>query len=148
MASTAKFSRNSFCHLDFSPAGFPMLLEASHPKEVQWNDHWVYQYEISVIRNGHAAKFKYHTSRNDYQNGTHLQPKDLPFALYCFVSDGISGQMSIDDFCSEFGYTASKEMPISKINSIYRACRKSFRDLENLGFSENDLYEIMNATNE
>ena len=87
-----------------------------------------------------SVSFKYHTSQADYNNGIHvMDAQNLQFALHCLLMDAISGEMSLEDFISEFGYDNKTG------RNIHRKCEKQ---LEKATFLFSDIYEACNALNE
>ena len=57
--------------------------------------------------------------------------RELKEALQCFVNDARAGELSLDDFVDEFGYSAHN-IKISEIISAHDACEKSYHDLKYL----------------
>ena len=70
---------------------------------------------------------------------------DVLNALYCFVSDAISGLYSFDEFCGEFGYDTDSR----KAEKVYKACKRAYAKFERVsGFSENEMYDFINELSE
>jgi len=103
-----------------------------------------YKYNILIVSNIEIVLFNYFGSINAYENGKDwLTFEDLRSVLHCVVSDAISGLMTFDDFCTEFGYSNDS----IKARGVYRECRKSYSKLVKLGLSEKDMYEILDDEN-
>jgi hypothetical protein len=66
-------------------------------------------------------------------------------ALYCFVSDAVSGLDSFEDFCRNFGY----DIDSRSAYQTWQACqRSSVKALRVLGVSRSELYDFLNALSE
>lgn len=66
-------------------------------------------------------------------------------ALYCFVSDAVSGLDSFEDFCRNFGYDPDSRSAYK----IWQICqRSSVKALRVFGLSRSELYEFLNALSE
>lgn len=101
--------------------------------KTNYNNH-----KVTVSCNGKRTSFDFWGSLNDPQIKT---DSENMFALYCFLSDSISGKESFEDFCSEFGYDEDSR----SAERTHRACEKSCDKAERL-FS--DLYELINEIQE
>jgi hypothetical protein len=67
---------------------------------------------------------------------------DVLNALYCFVSDAVSGLDSFEDFCSNLGYDTDSRSAFK----TWQACqRSSIKAMRVLGVSRSELYEFLNA---
>lgn len=71
---------------------------------------------------------------------------DFGFALYCFVSDALAGEMSLDEFCSEFGYNGS-EMKVSQIVATHEGCKTNANKVRAL-IGDADIYDLINDLSE
>jgi len=58
-------------------------------------------------------------------------------AVYCFVSDAISGMLDLDEFADELGYTSVRECL-----RAWRACQDAHRKLKHV--YRGDVYELYN----
>lgn len=67
---------------------------------------------------------------------------DVLNAFYCLVSDAISGEMSFDDFCSEFGYNNDSRTS----EKIHRKCKKQLEKLKKI--YDGDIYDLCNELQE
>jgi len=66
-------------------------------------------------------------------------------ALYCFVSDAVSGLDSFEDFCRNFGY----DLDSRKAYETWQVCqRSSVKAMRVLDVSRSELYEFLNALSE
>lgn len=62
-------------------------------------------------------------------------------ALYCFVSDALSGLDSFEDFCRNFGYDTDSR----KAYKTWQACQRSTtKALRVLDVSRSELYDFLN----
>jgi hypothetical protein len=62
-------------------------------------------------------------------------------ALYCFVSDAVSGLDSFEDFCRTMGYDPDSR----KAYETWQICqRSSVKALRVLGVSRSELYDFLN----
>lgn len=119
------------------------------PSRGPWNDgsnlmHNMFMCFFGVPESGKKAFFTYYGSNIDYKNGIkELDENGLFTALYCFVSDALSGAGSYDDFISEFGENENSK-------KTYKACKESFKKLSNVfdGWYPdiNSLYEYILET--
>lgn len=67
---------------------------------------------------------------------------DILNAFYCFVSDSISGDMSFDDFCGEFGYDTDSRTA----EKTWKACKRSAEKLNRI--YDGDIYDLANELQE
>lgn len=66
-------------------------------------------------------------------------------ALYCFVSDAVSGLDSFEEFCGNFGYDTDSRSAYQ----TWQICqRSSVKALRVLGVSRAELYDFLNELNE
>ena len=66
---------------------------------------------------------------------------DVLNALYCFVSDAISGLYSFDEFCGEYGYDSDSR----KAEKIWRACKRSYEKFSRVsGMTDDEMYDFIN----
>lgn len=85
--------------------------------------------------------FTYYGSYADYQkNITALSERDMRFALGCIISDALSGLMSFDEFCGEFGYDEDSR----RAERIHKKCIETSEKIQKLGINEDDMYRISN----
>lgn len=102
------------------------------------------KYLISVVCGETKINFTYYDSAFAFQSGKReLDESDLKNAFYCFVSDAISGEMSFEDFCSEFGYNYN-----TRSRSVWRTCGKHAYKLDILLPDSIDKYDLANYLNE
>jgi len=89
-----------------------------------------------------CRSFKYHGSQNDMEAGKDkLSAEDEKFAFRSFIDDSISGTMDFHEFCSEYGYDEDSR----RAEKIHKAVKRSLKQAEDLGLSENELYDIING---
>lgn len=99
-----------------------------------WNNH-----EITILHNGKKTSFDFWGSIMHPEIKTE---KELVYAFYCFLSDGISAETNdFFDFCDEFGYEPTRDS-----QKIYNACKKSLAKIKNV-FSC-DIYDLINELQE
>ena len=66
-------------------------------------------------------------------------------ALYCFVSDAVSGLDSFEAFCDSFGYAVDSRSAYQ----TWQVCRRSsVKALRVLGVSRAELYDFLNELSE
>jgi len=66
-------------------------------------------------------------------------------ALYCFVSDAVSGLDSFEDFCRNFGY----DLDSRAAYQTWQLCQRStVKALRVLAVSRSDLYDFLNELSE
>jgi hypothetical protein len=104
-----------------------------------YNNHRVSVYNA---RNGKRTSFKFWASIMNPELRTRYEVLN---ALYCFVSDAVSGLDSFEDFCSNFGYdTDSREA-----EKTWKTCKRSTdKALRVLGVSRSGLYDFLNDLSE
>ena len=71
-----------------------------------------------------------------------LSINDLIYCFYLLLSDAISGEMDVDDFQNEFGYTSVKECL-----RVHRACKDQLHKA-NIILNGYDLYDTINDLQE
>lgn len=104
-----------------------------------YNNHLVSIYNTTT---GKRASFKFWAS---IMNPELRSRYDVLNALYCIVSDAISGLDSFEDFCGNLGYdTDSREA-----HKTWKACQSSStKALRVLGVSRSELYDFANKLGE
>lgn len=98
----------------------------------------VFKYRINVKCGDLETRFKFFGSIADYSRGHYMQPKQLRFALHCFVSDAIYGEYGLDQFQYELGYTSAK-----KCLKAWKGCKKSLKKCESMGWHVQDLHDLV-----
>jgi len=93
--------------------------------------------KVTVTRGEESTQFDFYGSIVEPE----LAEEGIPFAMYCFLSDSISGMMSPFEFMQEFGYDAKEG------ERIYKACEKQYAKYEKL-FSDIDIYDFTNSFQE
>jgi hypothetical protein len=99
------------------------------------------QFEVTIETSKGEETFDFYGSHNDWENGE-TELKYIDNAVYCFLSDATLGDMSFEDFCSEFGYDEDSR----KSENIHKAC-VDLLDKFN-GLFESDVYDFINAFQE
>jgi hypothetical protein len=100
---------------------------------------------VTNKENGDVIDFDFYGSHHDYENNkSELSVEDLKHAFYSFISDSLSGLQDYEDFCKEFGYDEDSR----KAFAIHEACIESFEKTEELGITEEELYELANELND
>lgn len=116
-----------------------------------------YKFTVTITNmdSKRSRSFSFYTSINDFEKRkNYLDEDDVVFAFYCFISDSISGTYTFKQFCDEFGYDyyADEGWGYNRVNDkskkIHDACVKSFKKAQDLGFTENELYNMVNYLQE
>ena len=95
--------------------------------------------KIEIGRQSHI--FDFWGSVMDYQNNVgHLTEKSCIEAFEMFLSDCISADQGLDDFCSEFGYSAIEGV------RLYEACKKELEAWKNFYINPYDLANWLRDT--
>lgn len=105
------------------------------------------KYRVSVknLDTGKRTSFSFYGSIADFEAGKiALEGQDLIFALYCFLSDGLSGQESFSDFCGNFGYDEDSRTA----ERIHKECVKSLDKLGRIGLTASNLSDLLNHLQE
>ena len=111
-------------------------------KQIRYDVH--NKFKIIVTYNGVSQSFIFYDSIHNYQKGiTVLSPYDTLMAFQCILSDVISGDMDINEFMNEYGYEDFKDA-----NTIHHLCKKSTGKIYELGFTLDDVYNILNQISE
>lgn len=100
------------------------------------------KYEVRVKSDSTNVerRFMFHDSvHHEEQGKIGLSGKELHWAMYCFVSDALSGEMDYGDFLDEYGYDHNADH-----RSIHRACQESARKVRDLFHNEPDLEDMAN----
>lgn len=118
------------CELLGTVLGFP-----NDKRDTNFHDH----YKISVIVGENTESFDFYGSYSDYQKQNLMNGKESMLeALDCFIGDALSGLMSFDEFCGEYGYDEDSR----SAERIHNATKESTIKASRLGWMENDLYNI------
>lgn len=99
-----------------------------------------HKHRVSVYNtiNRKRTYFKFWASMMNPELRSHY---DVLNALYCFVSDAVSGLDSFEDFCSTFGYDKDSRLAYQ----TWQGCqRSSVKALRVLGISRSELYDFLN----
>jgi hypothetical protein len=103
-----------------------------------------YHNEFNIIvknQKANRAVFKFYGSTFDYNKGiTRLSDEDIKTALSSILSDGLSGLMSFEEFCAEYGYDEDSR----SAEKIHKLCIESMDKLEYLGIEETDMLSMIN----
>ena len=103
-----------------------------------------YRHNVTIKINNVSKRVSYHGSVNDYEAGKdRLTEDDLKYVLECVISDAIAGTHDCKEFFAEFGY----EDPCEGLKT-YKACLKTLSMFNDMGISEDMLYDISNKLNE
>jgi hypothetical protein len=92
---------------------------------------------VTIKRNGHQITFDYWGSIASPEIKT---ADDLRNALYCYITDAISGGSTFLDFCSDFGYSHDS----IKVHKIWRTHVKMRKRIAKL-ITDDELYDTMYA---
>lgn len=132
---SAKVSRVKSAYMD---KNFKEISDGDYTTVGDWHN----RFTISIKTESGQKSFHFYGSINDFNNHKNeLSESDLSLAVYCIFSDAASYINAVDilDFKDEFGYEDSKEA-----RRVYNACRKQATDLNDLGFSDDDIFETCN----
>ena len=105
-----------------------------------WNENNSNHHKVTV----YDADTKLHTSFDFWASIVHPvldTDYDVLNAFYCFLSDAISGTLSFEDFCSEFGYDTDSKSGERTWKACKRITDKFFRVS---GYSLDMLYDLVN----
>jgi hypothetical protein len=112
--------------------GFP-----NDKRDKMYHDHYL----VSIAYDNNKAEFDFYGSSSDYEKQNLLNKKsDLLNALDCFIGDSLTGLMSFNDFCNEFGYDEDSR----SAERIHNLCKETTIKTMKLGFNESDLYNLSN----
>ena len=101
------------------------------------------RFRVTVKTEEGTTSFKYHGSHHDYLQGiVELNDSALLNALFCFVSDAVSGSEPFSEFCRNFGY----EERTAEAEKVYKACQASTAKLHKV-YSD-DVHELLNELDE
>jgi hypothetical protein len=96
-------------------------------------------HKVTIKHNGKRLSFDFWGS---IMNPEIANDQENVFALYCFLSDAVSGKQSFEDFCSEFGYDEDSR----SVERIRKECEKSLKKFEKV--FEADIYDLINEIQE
>ena len=103
-----------------------------------------YRHNVTIKINNVSKHFDYHGCVNDYEAGEdRLSKEELKDVLECVISDAIAGVYDCKEFFAEFGY----DDPCEGLKA-YKACLKTLSEFNDMGISEDMLYEMSNELNE
>ena len=103
------------------------------------------KFEVSVLNTDtkEQIQFDFFGSHNDYMKGkTELNENDLLNAFDCFLMDALSGSLSFEDFCGEFGYDQDSRTA----ERIHKACEEANDKLNDI--VNDDIYDFTNEFKE
>ena len=113
----------------------------------------LYRHTVKLTFNNKNTQFRYSTSINDFESGEiMMSDDDLHYALSAFLGDGLCSIGGFENFCSELGYEMYTEDPDEtdratgysrKSVKVYKACKKSRKQAEHIGITEDMAYEIV-----
>ena len=116
----------------------------THYSENKYGGGTVNQFKITLSYDGRSTSFDFFDSIYNYNQGKKLLlESELPWCLYCFISDALAGQMSFDDFMGEFGYEDWKEG-----KRVWKACGKMSDKYDDLFDDDFDIYDFINYIQE
>ena len=109
-------------------------------KPSSWNERNTNSYTVTVKsrETGKKTSFDFWCSiaSPDFE-----KEYDVLNALYCFVSDAISGLYSFDEFCGEFGCDNDSR----RAERIYKACKRAYNKFQRVsGYNDDQMYEFIN----
>lgn len=104
-----------------------------------------YQHIVTIKANDTSKRFSFYGSEADYENNKNrLTEEDLLYVLESAVADAIAGTYECKDFFAEFGYS---DDPCEGIKA-YKGCKDTLRRLDDMGITEDELYDIETELNE
>jgi len=99
-------------------------------------------FNVTIDYENKKETFEYTISVHDTENGKkELSHSDHISAVYSFIGDAITGEMSFETFMDEMGYTDCRSA-----YKIHKACQKSLEQFGNLNMG--DAYDISNFIQE
>lgn len=103
------------------------------------------KFSVTIKTENGKASFPFYCSQLDYIKGIKtMSESDLKHALYCIVSDSLSGvENTFEQFCSEFGYDTDSR----NAERIYKSCKKIGGKLYPL-IAGADICDIVNELND
>lgn len=109
-------------------------------KVAPWNEFNSNHHKVTV----YDSDTKRHTSFDFWASIAHpvLDTEyDVLNAFYCFLSDAISGTLSFESFCSEFGYDTDSR----SAERIWKTCKHGTEKFFRMsGYSLDMLYDLVN----
>ena len=106
-----------------------------------------YRHRVFVTERGISKSFMFYGSINDYYEGKQrLDEQDLIHAFDSFLSDAIAGDMCLEDFIAEFGYT--EDLGSGRATRIHLACQKSLDKINDFGIFTSEVYDLANELRE
>lgn len=117
-------------------------------KGVKWaaDDKLIHNKFLITVTNtdtGEQCNFDFYGSYNDYQNNViELKDTTLLDSFQCFISDGIWGLESFEEFCDNMGYDNDSR----RAEKIYKECIKSAEKIQSV--IDVDLYDFSNELQE
>ena len=101
-----------------------------------WNHHHI---TVTNVETGKHTDFDFWMSIAR----PHMETRyDVLNAFYAFVDDAISGEMSFDEFCSEFGYDSDSR----RAEKTWKACKRATAKLHRI--YDGDIYDLANELQE
>lgn len=97
------------------------------------------KHKVRIRHNNHTLTFNYWGSIMNPEITTN---EENIFALYCFLSDAVSGKMSFEDFCEEFGYDTDSR----KAERTHKQCEAAEKKYNRV--FEADIYDLLNELQE
>jgi len=105
-------------------------------KQQNYNNHVI---TVTNTENGAVTRFDFWGS---IANPELTKEYDVLNALYCFVSDAVSGKENFENFCAEFGYDTDSRTA----ERTWKACKKSLEKLQRI--YSGDIYDLANELSE
>jgi hypothetical protein len=98
-------------------------------------------YKINVYNKENKKRTSFDFYMGELSKGIKKE-YDLLNAFYCFLSDGVSGLDSFEDFCFNFGYDTDS----IKAYGIYKECKKSAVKIQRVITC--NIYDLLNELSE
>lgn len=116
--------------------GFP-----NAPEDKLFHNH----FKISIKHKNKKISFDFYGSNHDFELFKRkLDSKDLMDTFRVFFEDAIAGLMNFEEFAGDFGYDPDSR----RAEKVWKAVKQQTAKAYTLGLSDDDLYDLSNATRE
>jgi hypothetical protein len=130
------------CKASFKNIRVSAVYVGDEPAPFLANNYYKHRVSVYNVDNRKRTSFKFWAS---VMNPELRSRYEVLNALYCFVSDAVSGLDSFEDFCSNFGYDPDSRSAYK----IWQICQlSSVKALRVLGVSRSELYDFLNELSE
>jgi hypothetical protein len=130
------------CKASFKNIRVSAVYVGDEPAPFLANNYHKHRVSVYNVDNRKRTSFKFWAS---VMNPELRSRYEVLNALYCFVSDAVSGLDSFEVFCSNFGYDPDSRSAYK----IWQICQRStVKALRVLGVSRSELYDFLNELSE